>query len=81
MLAGLRFAPLAFPVISNRRAFAYRDDEMAIELERQITSPVRWIESVEYLLRMGLREFREIGPGQSMTRLIAQIRGASPFAS
>jgi malonyl CoA-acyl carrier protein transacylase len=81
VLAGLRFAPLAFPVISNRRAFAYRDDEMAIELERQITSPVRWIESVEYLLRMGLREFREIGPGQSMTRLIAQIRSASPFAS
>jgi hypothetical protein len=32
------------------------------------------------MLRMGLREFREIGPGQSLTRLIAQIRGASSFA-
>jgi malonyl CoA-acyl carrier protein transacylase len=81
ILAGLRWAPLTFPVISNRRAFAYRDDEIASELERQITSPVRWVECVEYLLRMGIREFREVGPGQSLTRLIAQIRAASPFES
>ena len=81
VLAGVRFQPLALPVISNRRAFAYRDDEIAAELERQIVSPVRWIESVEYLMRMGVREFREVGPGTSLTRLIAQIRAASVFAS
>jgi malonyl CoA-acyl carrier protein transacylase len=42
---------------------------------------VRWIESIEYLLRMGLREFREIGPGQTMTRLITQIRAATVFTN
>ncbi|MGE0713977.1 MAG: ACP S-malonyltransferase [Alphaproteobacteria bacterium] len=81
VLADIPFAPLAIPVISNRRAFAYRDDELAAELERQMVSPVRWIESVEYLLRMGVRDFREIGPGSSLTRLIAQIRSGSVFAS
>jgi malonyl CoA-acyl carrier protein transacylase len=80
-LAEARLAPPAFPVISNRRAFAYREDEIAKELQAQIISPVRWIESIEYLLRMGVREFREIGPGQTMTRLIAQIRAATVFAS
>jgi malonyl CoA-acyl carrier protein transacylase len=80
-LAATRWMPLAFPVISNRRAFAYRDDEIAAELQAQIVSPVRWIESIEYLLRMGVREFREIGPGQTMTRLIAQIRAATVFAN
>lgn len=79
-LAGVRFGPLAFPVISNRRAFAYRDDQVAAELQGQIASPVRWIECVEYLLCMGAREFREIGPGQALTRLITQIRTASAFA-
>ncbi|MGF3023133.1 ACP S-malonyltransferase [Methylobacterium aquaticum] len=80
-LAEVAFAPLAFPVIGNRRAFAYRDDEIAGELQAQITAPVRWIECIEYLLRMGLRDFQEIGPGRSMTRLIDQIRAASVFAS
>jgi len=80
VLAATPFKPLAFPVISNRRAFAYRDDQIAGELEGQIASPVRWIECVEYLLRMGVREFREIGPGPTLTRLVAQIRAGSAFA-
>jgi malonyl CoA-acyl carrier protein transacylase len=68
-------------VISNRKAFAYRDDEVATELEAQIMSPVRWVESIEYMLRMGVREFVELGPGKSMSRLIADIRAATPFAN
>ena len=54
---------------------------VATELEAQIMSPVRWVESIEYMLRMGVREFVELGPGKSMSRLIADIRAATPFAN
>lgn len=80
-LSGFTFRPLRLPVISNRKAFAYRDDELASELKAQIMSPVRWVESIEYMLRMGVREFVELGPGKSMSRLIADIRAATPFAN
>jgi len=80
-LSTFTFRPLRLPVISNRKAFAYRDDELATELEAQIMSPVRWVESIEYMLRMGIREFVELGPGKSMSRLIADIRAATPFAN
>jgi malonyl CoA-acyl carrier protein transacylase len=80
-LSAFSFRPLSLPVISNRKAFAYRDDELAAELKAQIMSPVRWVESIEYMLRMGVREFVEIGPGRSMSRLITDIRAATPFAN
>lgn len=80
-LSGFTFRPLRLPVISNRKAFAYRDDELAAELKAQIMSPVRWVESIEYMLRMGVREFVELGPGKSMSRLITDIRAATPFAN
>lgn len=80
-LSAFRFRPLRLPVISNRKAFAYRDDELAAELKAQIMSPVRWVESIEYMLRMGVREFVELGPGKSMSRLITDIRAATPFAN
>lgn len=80
-LSAFSFRPLSLPVISNRKAFAYRDDELVAELKAQIMSPVRWVESIEYMLRMGVREFVEIGPGRSMSRLITDIRAATPFAN
>lgn len=80
-LANFNFRPLRLPVISNRKAFAYREDELATELKAQIVSPVRWVESIEYMLRMGVREFVELGPGKSMSRLITDIRAATPFAN
>ena len=64
-----------FPVIGHTRCV------VATELEAQIINPVRWVESIEYMLRMGVREFVEIGPGRSMSRLIADIRAATPFAN
>ncbi|MBU8536770.1 ACP S-malonyltransferase [Falsiroseomonas tokyonensis] len=72
-LAGITFQPLMLPVIANATALPYRDGEVAHLLARQIDSPVRWVETVQYLLDEPEPEFVEIGPGQVLTRLVAEI--------
>lgn len=42
-------------------------------LVRQVSSPVRWVESVELMVSMGVRRFVEIGPGSVLTGLIKRI--------
>lgn len=72
-LQGVAFAPVMLPVIANATALPYRDGEVAALLARQIDSPVRWVESVQYLLEEPEPEFIEIGPGQVLARLVAEI--------
>lgn len=75
-IAGFRLGPLMIPVISNLTALPYRDDEIAHGLVQQIDHPVRWVESIQYLLQETEPEFEEIGHGTVLTRLIADIRKA-----
>lgn len=42
-------------------------------LLRQVAAPVRWVESVELMISMGVRRFVEIGPGNVLTGLIKRI--------
>ena len=42
-------------------------------LVRQVASPVRWVESVQKMIAMGVRRFVEIGPGNVLTGLIKRI--------
>jgi [acyl-carrier-protein] S-malonyltransferase len=42
-------------------------------LVRQVASPVRWVESVQRMIAMGVRRFVEIGPGSVLTGLIKRI--------
>jgi [acyl-carrier-protein] S-malonyltransferase len=42
-------------------------------LVRQVASPVRWVESVQKMVTMGVRRFVEIGPGNVLTGLIKRI--------
>ncbi len=42
-------------------------------LLRQVTSPVRWVESVQKMVAMGVRRFVEVGPGSVLTGLIKRI--------
>ncbi|MEK6372612.1 MAG: ACP S-malonyltransferase [Acidobacteriota bacterium] len=42
-------------------------------LLRQVASPVRWVESVQKMISMGVRRFVEVGPGKVLTGLIKRI--------
>ncbi len=42
-------------------------------LLRQVASPVRWVESVQRMISMGVRRFVEVGPGSVLTGLIRRI--------
>jgi len=42
-------------------------------LVRQVASPVRWVESVQKMVAMGVRRFVEVGPGNVLTGLIKRI--------
>jgi trans-AT polyketide synthase/acyltransferase/oxidoreductase domain-containing protein/rhizoxin biosynthesis acyltransferase len=66
----------AIPVISNVTAQPYPDDAATARslLARQITSSVRWTDSIRYLLARGATVFKEVGPGNVLTGLLAQIR-------
>lgn len=76
-LAGFTFQPPSMPVISNVTAAPYTTDSTRETLARQIASSVRWLDSVLYLLDQGADTFEEVGPGNVLTKLVAQIKKRS----
>lgn len=70
-LAATPMKPPTFPVVSNVTADAAPDDVASIRelLVRQLTSPVRWTECVERMLKIGATRFAELGPGKVLTGL------------
>lgn len=66
------------PVVGNvsARPLACTSD-VAEELVEQLTSPVRWSDSMRWVLGQGVDGFVEVGPGRVLTGLLKRIdRGA-----
>lgn len=62
------------PVISNVDARPHDDpEEIRQILIRQILQPVRWEESMRYLLQQGFDQFYEVGPGRVLRGLLRRI--------
>ena len=71
-----------FPVVANVTASPYVEDAPAAEtLVRQITSPVRWEESVRAMRKMGATAFLEVGPGKVLSGLVRRIEKEIPAAA
>lgn len=73
-LDSLEFSELKIPVISNLQARPYRQTELKRNLAEQISHPVRWTESIRYLMSLGEMDFEEIGNGRVLTGLVQRIR-------
>jgi malonyl CoA-acyl carrier protein transacylase len=77
-LEGFTFTAPRTTVVSNVTAQPYPADAAAEAvrslLVRQITSPVRWVQSVDYLISSGVDTFIEMGPGDVLTRLMRQAQ-------
>jgi [acyl-carrier-protein] S-malonyltransferase len=68
------FADLRVPVVTNVDAEATSSGTEARDaLIRQITSPVRWEDSVRELIEQGVTAFVEVGPGRVLSGLLRQI--------
>jgi len=50
-------------------------------LLRQVVSPVRWVESIQKMISMGVRRFVEVGPGNVLTGLIKRIDSSVDVAN
>ena len=62
------------PVISNVDALPHDDpEEIRKILVRQILQPVRWEDSMRYLIGQGFDQFYEVGPGRVLRGLLRRI--------
>lgn len=63
------------PIYQNVDAKPYTDPEtIKRNLLKQLTSPVRWTQTVINMIGDGMTEFVECGPGQVLTGLIGRIQ-------
>jgi [acyl-carrier-protein] S-malonyltransferase len=78
-LEKLEFHDLRLPLVTNVDAAIIRSGQDArASLVRQVSSPVRWLESVQLLIKEGVQTFIEVGPGKVLCGLVRQIeRGAN----
>lgn len=78
LLAQTSFHTPTLAVVNNVDV-AIETDAGAIKdaLIRQLYSPVRWTETVEFLAEQAVTEFYEIGPGKVLTGLIKRIANGS----
>ncbi len=68
------FKKPAVPVIGNVTALPLATPEaVKTELRNQLTSPVQWQGTIEYMAQHGVSTFIEIGPGKVLTGLIKRI--------
>jgi [acyl-carrier-protein] S-malonyltransferase len=74
ILRGLKISPLKFPVIANVTAAPNSDPaKVADLLIEQITSPVRWTESMNQLGKLGVTDAVEFGCGKVLMGLMRRI--------
>ena len=72
-LERLSFNQAAMPVVTNVDARATTaPDELRDALVRQVSSPVRWVDSMQLLIGQGVKTFVEAGPGKVLSGLMRQ---------
>jgi [acyl-carrier-protein] S-malonyltransferase len=73
-LKAAHFNSLKFPLVTNVDAEAVTTGDEAREaLIRQVTAPVRWLDSVKEMIEAGVTVFVEVGPGKVLSGLLRQI--------
>jgi len=73
-LRAAKFGALRFPLITNVDAEVVTSGEEAREaLIRQVTMPVRWLDSMREMIDQGVNIFVEVGPGKVLSGLLRQI--------
>jgi len=73
-LERLEFRDPAMPIVTNVDARATTaPDELRDALVRQVSAPVRWVDSMQLLVEQSVGTFVEAGPGKVLSGLMRQI--------
>ncbi len=72
-LDAISFGPPRLPVVGNVYARPIAMVDIRDELEAQLTSPVRWTETVQYLAQQGVTTCIEVGPKDVLAGLVRRI--------
>ena len=81
-LAATAFAPPRIPLVSNIDVEIHTDPQALREaLYRQAFGPVRWVDSVQKMIAMGVGAIVECGPGKVLTGLSKRITPQTPSAA
>jgi [acyl-carrier-protein] S-malonyltransferase len=73
-VAGATLRDPEVPVLANGTAVPLRSAaEVREELVYQLTHPVRWQASVEFMASAGVGKFVEVGPGRVLSGLVRRI--------
>lgn len=73
-LEKVNFGTLRVPLVTNVDADTIETgDQARVALVRQVSTAVRWEESVRLLIEEGVNTFVEVGPGKVLTGLLRQI--------
>ncbi|MDQ0161702.1 ACP S-malonyltransferase [Bacillus alveayuensis] len=74
VLDGLDIQNASIPVITNVTAKPIKNGkELKEKLVEQLYSPVRWEESVQTMIDLGVTTFIEIGPGKVLSGLVKKV--------
>lgn len=81
MLYKTPFRRPSVTVIANLTAEPITDaDGLPEQLAKHIVSPVRWVETLEYLERMGVTHYVEVGPGKVLSGLVKKTLSSAIIA-
>lgn len=73
-LVGISYGEFQFPIVQNIDAQTNNDSAKVCEaLTKQVSNPVRWLQSVENLVKLGVTTFVEVGAGKVLSGLVKQI--------
>ncbi|WP_457621559.1 ACP S-malonyltransferase [Persephonella sp.] len=73
-LEEIQIKDLLIPVVSNVSAKPIKESsEIREELKVHFYSPVRWVQSVEFMIKDGVSKFYELGPKKVLSGLIKRI--------
>lgn len=73
-LKKIRFNDLRFPIVENVTGEVNSNGSRVGEaLTKQVSSSVRWLQSVENLVKLGVTTFVEVGTGKVLSGLVKQI--------
>jgi [acyl-carrier-protein] S-malonyltransferase len=73
-LESVSFHDLSVPLVTNVDAAPNKAGNVAREsVVRQVSAPVRWLQSMQLLIREGVDTFVDVGPGKVLSGLMRQI--------